>query len=107
MSKKFLPNARGNKIVTYLSDAKLKLDVEFAKLSTEFDLLSNYPPAPPHQTLVTWAADLKNAADELIWRANGLVTDVLAEQKKEPAAGGNMTELSVHIESNYPPGVPR
>lgn len=103
MSQTFLPNARGNKIVVYLSDAKLKLDTEFAKLSTKFELLSNYPPKPKHAQIVQWAEDLKTAVDELMSRVDGLVIDAKAEDDK--VSSGQSTQ-GAHIESNYPPSKP-
>ena len=103
MSQTFLPNARGNKIVVYLSDAKLKLDTEFAKLSTEFELMSNYPPKPNPTQIVKWAKDLKTAVDELMSRVDGLVLDAMAEDNK--VSSGQNTQ-SAHITSNYPPSKP-
>lgn len=102
-----LDNSRGNKIVTFLTDAKLKLDAEYSRLATEFGVLSNYPPKPTGQQLKTWVANLKIAADVLISRAEGLADDAAAaESMKKPtgAGGGALKVMGGVIESNYPPG---
>ncbi len=75
MSLPKLKNARANKIVAYLTDAKMQVDSSFARLSIEFDLLSEYPKTPSQDDIKKWNADVKKSCNQLIKRITEFQAD--------------------------------
>lgn len=103
MSQPQLKNTRSNKIVAYLTDAKMRLDAEFARLGTDFELLSNYPPTPTPETLTEWHRNIASACKELSARIDEFRSHTLKIEQQHSWPPTAAFWHSSTIESNWPP----